>query len=349
MTDGTPLPHGRGSVGPMSGGHPLSFSVVVPTHNRAAWLQRCLAHLLFQTYPHYEVIVVDDGSEDGTPALLRLHFRQVLCLSEPHRGPAAARNRGIAAARGDVVAFTADDCLVPPDWLARLAEGLRNAPEAAGVGGYRVPAAGLTESSAFSRYEQWRLAQSYQSLRDARVGGSETPAGAAHNVAYRRAVLDEAGGFDERFPYPAGEDEELKHRLCDGGHRLLYLPIPVAHLDPGDRTHFRQRAYRRGRGGAFYQHKRGARVDRASVTLSRVHDALDVARGLVGAQRWAARLRLVEVYESWRGAMAELASQEAPGPHPNPLPEGEGIRGSHPSSGPQGEGTLREGRGTARP
>lgn len=307
MTDMTPLPHGRGSVGPAITGQPLRFSVVVPTHNQAPLLQRCLAHVLFQTYPHFEVIVVDDGSDDGTPALLRLHFRQVLCLSQPHRGPAAARNRGIAAARGDVVAFTADDCLVPPDWLARLAEGLGNTPEAAGVGGYRVPAAGLAETSAYSRYEHWQLAQSYPRLRDARFGGSETPAGAAHNVAYRRAVLDEARGFDERFPYPAGEDEELKSRLCDRGHRLLYLPIPVAHLNPGDRTHFRQRAYRRGRGGAYFRHKRGAQVDGASVTLSRVRDALAAARGLAGPQRWAARLRLVEIYEAWRGAMAELA------------------------------------------
>ena len=282
--------------------------MVVPTHDRAAWLQRCIAHVLFQTYAHYEVIVVDDGSEDGTPALLRLHFRQVLCLSQPQRGPAAARNRGIAAARGDVVALTADDCLVPPDWLARLAEGLRSAPEAAGAGGYRIPAAGLAESSAFSRYEQWRLAQRYQSFRDARLGGAETPVGAAHNVAYRRAVLEEACGFDERFSYPAGEDEELKRRLCAGGHRLLYLPIPVAHLNPGDWSHFRRRAYRHGRGAAYFQRKRGARVDRASVTLGRVRDALAAARGLAGAQRWAARLRLIEIYEGWRGAMAELAA-----------------------------------------
>jgi glycosyltransferase involved in cell wall biosynthesis len=97
------------------------ISAVVPTFNRIATLRQTLTALAAQDYPDYEIIVVDDGSSDGTGDVVTREFPAVRYVRQPNRGPAAARNVGIRAALGDIVAFTDDDCLPPVDWLSRLA------------------------------------------------------------------------------------------------------------------------------------------------------------------------------------------------------------------------------------
>ena len=99
----------------------MKFSVVIPTYNRIGTLRRTLAAATVQAFPDYEIIVVDDESSDGTPEMVQRAFPSARLLRQTHGGRAAARNRGIEAATGDVIAFTDDDCLPPPDWLARLA------------------------------------------------------------------------------------------------------------------------------------------------------------------------------------------------------------------------------------
>ncbi|MDQ7028787.1 MAG: glycosyltransferase family 2 protein [Ardenticatenia bacterium] len=80
----------------------MHISVVVPTHNRKDLLRRCLEAVVSQDYPNYDVIVVDDGSTDGTGEMVQREFPQVRYIrQEPNRGPAAARNRGIEVARGE--------------------------------------------------------------------------------------------------------------------------------------------------------------------------------------------------------------------------------------------------------
>ena len=110
-------------------------SVIVPTHRRPAQLAECLAALARLDYPpdRYEVIVVDDGGGMPLDDVLE-PFRDrmaVSCLTGRRAGPAAARNAGAARARGDLLAFTDDDCRPRPDWLRRLAG--RGAPGPATV------------------------------------------------------------------------------------------------------------------------------------------------------------------------------------------------------------------------
>jgi glycosyltransferase involved in cell wall biosynthesis len=175
-----------------------SISVVVPTYNRAVTLRQCLAALAVQDYAGpWQAIVIDDGSTDETPDVLR-SFPDFVYLRQANRGPAAARNRGIQEARGEIVAFTDDDCLAPPDWLSRLADG-------------------------YLRYPHVTGAQEVE-------GGFDCPAGGANNLSYRRDRLLEVGGFDESFPFAAGEDADLKLRICQRGARLLYAPVCVLHL-----------------------------------------------------------------------------------------------------------------------
>ncbi len=120
---------------------PPTASVVVPTFRRATQLARCIDALAAQRSPSFEIIVVDDGSADGTTQSVLRDARHVAAglralTHAENRGPAAARNTGLAAARGEIVAFTDDDCEPEPSWLAELVRALERAtPDVVGVGG----------------------------------------------------------------------------------------------------------------------------------------------------------------------------------------------------------------------
>ncbi len=233
-----------------------SISLVIPTHNRKDTLRRCLAAATGQCYPDYEIIVVDDGSMDGTVEMVRRAFPQVRYIrQEPNRGPAAARNRGIEAAFGEIIAFTDDDCLLPPDFLSRLADGYRRYPEVAGVGGYLEAPEEILGSNPFARYEAYVTHQVYHAGSEEYLGGFECPAGGTNSMSYRRAVLLEVGGFDESFPYAAGEDADLKWRVVQRGYRLLYVPMKVLHLQPYTLRSFWHQHLRHGQGAVHFERK----------------------------------------------------------------------------------------------
>ena len=98
---------------------PPLVTVVIPTYNRGFVLRRTLENVFAQTYPHVEVIVVDDGSTDDTKEVLRPYEDRIKVITQSNGGPAAARNRGIDAARGGIVAFQDSDDLWKPAKLAR--------------------------------------------------------------------------------------------------------------------------------------------------------------------------------------------------------------------------------------
>jgi hypothetical protein len=102
-------------------------SVVVCTHNGGATLEQCLRSLARLHYPDYEVLVVDDGSTDGTARILD-RFPQVVVIRQEHRGLSAARNAGLRAATGPIVAYTDSDCYVDVDWLTHLVHTASAAP-----------------------------------------------------------------------------------------------------------------------------------------------------------------------------------------------------------------------------
>jgi len=115
-------------------------SVVVPTCNRRPILERCVKSLAEQTYPNYEIIIVDDGSTDDTPEFLQqfaaghpeLEFRHF--RNEPNLGANPSRNLGIRESTGEFVAFADSDCIAHPDWLEQLLRGFTSDRVAAVVG-----------------------------------------------------------------------------------------------------------------------------------------------------------------------------------------------------------------------
>jgi len=242
----------------------VDLSVVVATHNRCELLPRVVEAILAQTLPRerYELVLVDDGSTDGTEALgFELSQRPgVRCVRQENRGAAAARNRGIAEAAGEIVAFTDDDCLVPPDWLARLAGGYARHPEVVGVGGRLVPEAAALAASAVARYEAWVAEEVFGIGDEEAVGGFDCPAGGTNNMSYRRETLLDVGGFDEGFPPRVwGEDADLKRRITRRGGRLLYVPVAVVHLRDYALGPFLRQCVQRGRGEAHFRLKHDGR------------------------------------------------------------------------------------------
>jgi glycosyltransferase involved in cell wall biosynthesis len=212
----------------------MRFSVVVPTFNRKDILRQCLDALMAQDYADYEVIVVDDGSTDGTNEMIGAEFPQVKYLYEVNQGQAVARNTGIHAAIGEIVAFTDDDNLVPSDWLSQIASGYRRYPDVTGVAGRMEPPESVWRVNVFARLELWNTWYVY-GLSPDRLEfageGSDVP-GATNNASYRRTALIAVGGFlSTPSKRVVGEERELRERLCAQGYtRYLYIPTCALHL-----------------------------------------------------------------------------------------------------------------------
>jgi GT2 family glycosyltransferase len=235
----------------------ITISVVIATYNRKDQLAMCLAAVSRQEHLAHEIIVVDDASTDGTGDMVNCQYPEVRYFHQPlNRGPAAARNLGLLAAKGEVVAFTDDDCLVPTYWLQQLANGFSRYQGVVGVGGFQDPPEGLIRSNYIARAEHLaRLRRWGVSAFDEEIGGYEVPGFGTNNAAYLRAILMEVGGFDESFPVAAGEDADLKLRVASLGRQLLYLPLKVEHRrEYSLRTQW-QSALRRGIGAYYFESK----------------------------------------------------------------------------------------------
>ncbi len=163
----------------------LTVSVIIPAYNEAGVIPRCLASLLDQTQPPHEIIVIDDGSTDGTREIVR-GFGGVCLLRQQHEGSGAARNRGAAAATGEVLAFLDADMRFARDFLERLL-----APIAAGAMGSFHAVEYVANPQ-----ERWaRLWQTSQHLPPTRKLPAEYPVRQAVFRAVRRADFVRVGGF----------------------------------------------------------------------------------------------------------------------------------------------------------
>ena len=233
-----------------------TVSVIVPTRNRPAALARCLASLVDQDFPPaaYEILIVDDGSAIPVtidPAV-SAHV-SIRVLRQPNGGPAAARNRGIAAAAGAFVAFTDDDCTADRRWLAALCATLAANPDT-GVGG-RITNALATNLWSEASQLMIEFLYGYYN-RDPIAAGFFT----SNNMAFPRLALVAAGGFDPEYQRAAGEDRELCDRWLASGGRLIYVAdARVAHAHPMSSGSFWRQHYVYGRGAWGFRCARAKR------------------------------------------------------------------------------------------
>ncbi|OGY27923.1 MAG: hypothetical protein A2802_02615 [Candidatus Woykebacteria bacterium RIFCSPHIGHO2_01_FULL_43_29] len=234
------------------------ISVIIPTYKRKDKLRQTLESVLNQSIKDYEVIVVEDGSNDGTKEMvteLRDTHKNLSYFYQTNKGPAAARNQGISKAKGEIIAFTDDDCVVPRDWLERLLAGFKKHPEVVGVGGKLEASEDELKKNVYARYEKYMSLKAYGTGEKEVIGGFDCPAGGTNNLAYKKKVLVEVGGFDETFPVAAGEDADIKKRITDKGYKILYLPLKVEHHQDYYFGGFLKQSYNRGIGSYHFQKK----------------------------------------------------------------------------------------------
>lgn len=195
-------------------------SIVIPVKDRAGDLRNCLNSLTALDYPAelLEIIVVDDGSRDATPEVAVELGASLVKSGSIGGGPAAARNRGAAVAKGENLAFIDSDCTASPQWLRELLPVFTD-PQVAAVGGW---VDGMHCAAPLDRYEA--VMSSLNLGRRAMSGGAggDTFYLPSCNLLLRRTAFVAAGGF--RAELQVGEDVDLTWRLRDAGHSIVYLP-----------------------------------------------------------------------------------------------------------------------------
>jgi GT2 family glycosyltransferase len=205
-----------------------SVSALVLNYDGRALLDTALPSLLAQTYPDLSVTVIDNGSRDGSAAYVRERWPDVDVLELPENvGVAAALNRGVERARGELVALLNNDIELEPDWLERLVDALAEHPEAASASGKLLRFYERDVIDAAGDGLRWSGAAINRGGGERDVGqydrAEEVLTACAGAALYRRAALDAVGPFDEDFwAYLEDVDWGLRAQLL--GYASRYVP-----------------------------------------------------------------------------------------------------------------------------
>jgi O-antigen biosynthesis protein len=207
------------------------ISVVVCTYNGARTIRGTLEGLSSLPYPDYEVIVVDDGSTDDTAEIAQAY--DVRLVRTENRGLSSARNTGLAAATGEIVAYIDDDAYPDPHWLTYLAATFQSTDHA-GVGGPNTPPPGDGPVAEC-------VANAPGGPIHVLISDSEAEHIPGCNMAFRRSCLEAIGGFDAQFR-AAGDDVDVCWRIRDRGWTLGFNPAAVVwhHRRNSVRAYWRQ-------------------------------------------------------------------------------------------------------------
>lgn len=193
-----------------------SVSVLVCSYNGSNTIGECCQALQQLNYPNYEVIVVDDGSTDGTGEIAESYGFHV--IRTPNHGLSHARNIAAEAAQGDIVAYTDDDTRPDPNWLRYLAATFQSTDFAA-VGGPNIPPLGLDDVST-------AIGQSPGGPIHVLITDTSAEHIPGCNMAFRREKLLELGGFDTQFRI-AGDDVDLCWRILQRGWQIGFSPAAM--------------------------------------------------------------------------------------------------------------------------
>ena len=216
-------PAGRRCPSPVNVAAPRCISVIIPAHNEATFIPRVISAVLAQRPANadFEVIVVDDGSTDGTPDAARAAGASVLELAGAGGNPAAARNRGAAAAAGDPLIFLDADCIPAEGWLAAILAAHERGATVVG-GALNLPP-GLPASARCDYYCGWYLVHS-------RRPGGNVPHHPPPNLSVRRGPFLGTSGFTEEQPFSyTNEERGWQAALQRDGHRIYFEPRAIAY------------------------------------------------------------------------------------------------------------------------
>ena len=209
-------------------------SVIIPTYNRARFLPAAIDSVLGQTHKRVEVIIVDDGSTDDTDTVLNDYGDRIRVLRQKNAGPAIARNRGIAMATGDIIAFLDSDDLWLPTKLERQVQSLE-------AGGPDVACSLCNCKVLYANGEKTSTFAIADTMPNCDTGVWLNPVEVLLNrfvmfnqaIAIRREVLERVGYFDETLRF--GEDYDLPFRLAlEGPWTIIRDELVVYHeASPG--------------------------------------------------------------------------------------------------------------------
>ena len=231
------------------------FSIIIPTYNRPQEISACLESLSRLDYPRdqFEVIVIDDGSEISLqPVAARFFDRlDVRLFTQPHAGPAAARNKGASQAKGKFLAFIDDDCTPIPEWLGRLTNRFAAVPNHA-IGGRTLN--GLPENP-YSTASQDLLDAGYTFHNPV---ASQSSFFASNNLTVPTGHFRSIGGFDITFQ--TSEDRDFCDRWRHHRFQMTYAPeILIYHSHPMNFSAFLRCHFNYGRGAYRYHQARARR------------------------------------------------------------------------------------------
>lgn len=202
-------------------GDDVIYSVIVPAYNASQTIESCLQALLDQSIPRdsYEVIVVDDGSNDNTVELASRY--PVRVLRQTHAGPATARNLGAKLAAGQYLLFTDSDCIPTREWIAEISRPLEdNGEVVAAKGVYQT-----RQPDLLARFAQVEFEEKYAGLRRRRnIDFVDT-----YSAAFRRDAFWDGGAFDPTFSEASNEDTQLSFNLAAQGKLIVFAEKAVVY------------------------------------------------------------------------------------------------------------------------
>lgn len=238
-------------------------SVIVCAYNADRTMNSCLASLEKLNYPNYEVIVVNDGSTDRTLEICQ-QYPDIKLISQPNYGLSVARNVGLEAATGEIIAYTDSDCYADPDWLNYLVITFQSTGLSA-VGGlnFQPPEDSLIPSC---------VAVSPGCPTHVLLSDDTAEHIAGCNMAFRKPALQEIAGFDPQFR-AAGDDIDICWRLQDQGYTIGFSPAAIV-------WHYRRNTVK-----DYLKQQRGYGKAEALVYFKHPHRF-----NLLGQARWMGRI-----------------------------------------------------------
>jgi N-acetylglucosaminyl-diphospho-decaprenol L-rhamnosyltransferase len=293
-----------------------SVSVVVVTYNALPWIEPCL-----ESVRGCELIVVDNGSSDGTPALVRRLFPEAHLIEQENRGLGAGLNAGMRAASGSRLLLLNSDAWVVGDAVAKLVGVLERDPEVAVVAPRLLNQDGTLQRSVRGFPTPWRLATEYFFLRKlaprSRLLNAFYGAGFRHDeeravefvkgaaLLVRRQAFEQVGGFDERF-FLFSEEVDWCYRFHEAGWKIVFTPAAEA-VHVGGASHAGRLFREQVQGHLLFLEKhRGARSAKrarrlmvVALTLRALVFAGDRGRSYRDAARWLRSGSLEELL-AWR-------------------------------------------------
>ncbi len=201
----------------------MKIAVIIPVYNGEKIIGRCLKALKNQEFDgDYEIIVVDDGSTDGTSNVVKEFNGVKLIRNDRRMGPSFARNRGAMATDADVLVFVDADCEPAPDFIKEITKEIGHYDAVKGA--YKTK-----QKSAVARFIQYEYEDRYDKLKkEKEIDYFDSCA-----VAIKKKHFDMAGGFDERYREPSCEDQDLSFKLSKMGCKIGFNPKAIVyHLHP---------------------------------------------------------------------------------------------------------------------